>query len=292
MNSEDRRANARVARRVVLASIVVPHAAVVGALVWHWHVPIRVADLGLFVAFSIFTKLGITAGFHRLYSHRAYTASRPVALLLSILGSMSAQGPMLFWVALHRLHHARSDRDRDPHSPVAPWGGLRGFFHGHMGWMLRLEFRHSRRYVNDLKADPLVRFISRHYALWVALGLALPTLLGAAAGGGARGAVSGLLWGGLLRVVYVQHVTWCVNSVCHRFGSRPFATRDQSRNNAVVALLALGEGWHNNHHARPRSARHGFSPWQLDFTYWVLRALERLGWVNDLRRPSSAPRPL
>lgn len=294
--SANRARRARLARRVVSASIIVPHAAVVGAFFWHQHVPLRAVDVGLFIAFALLTKLGITAGFHRLFSHRAYAAPAAIASFFAILGSMSAQGPLLFWVSLHRLHHARSDRSQDPHSPVAPWCGVRGFLHGHLGWMLRLEFRDSKRFVNDLLRDPTARFISRHYATWVALGLAIPAAIGAVAGANGlspnwQGAVSGMLWGGLLRIVYVQHVTWCVNSVCHLFGSRPFSTRDRSRNNVIIAVLALGEGWHNNHHAQPRSARHGFATWQVDLTYGVIRALQAVGLASQVRQPKFTPSP-
>lgn len=232
--------------------------------------------------------IGTTMGFHRLFCHRSFDTSRTVECALMILGSMSGQSSPFFWIATHRQHHRHSDRDGDPHSPHAGTprrGWLRRFWHAHQGWTLR-KATYNPALVRDLAQRRDLVWIDRHWYLWYFLGLALPTAAGYLIGGTTYDALMGFLWGGLLRQALSEQVTFAINSVCHVWGSRPYATGEQSRNNLLFGLLAFGEGWHNNHHAFPSSARHGLRWWQLDISYWVIRALEvcRLAW--KVRLPS------
>jgi stearoyl-CoA desaturase (delta-9 desaturase) len=209
-----------------------------------------------------------------------------------VLGSMAVEGPVDEWVATHRKHHRFSDHPGDPHSPHvdhAPgWrGALRGLSHAHVGWMFRgKDMANPARYAKDLLADRDLRFISRTFPLWVAAGLALPFGLGVALTGSIAGGLTGLLWGGAVRIFLLHHVTFSINSLCHRFGRRPFATSDQSRNLAWLAPLAFGEAWHNNHHAFPTSARHGLGRRQLDPAAWLIAGLERFHLAWDVIRIS------
>jgi stearoyl-CoA desaturase (Delta-9 desaturase) len=205
---------------------------------------------------------------------------------------MAVQGPLLKWVALHRRHHQHSDKEADPHSPHAYGSGvrgmLRGMWHAHIGWLLKPDGPGLRKYVVDLVPDRVVRAVSRLFPLWVAVGLLLPALLGGLIAGSWKGALLGFLWGGLARVFLVHHVTWSINSICHLWGSRPFRSHDESRNNVVFGILGMGEGWHNNHHAFPSSARHGLAWWQVDVSYWIIRGLAAVGLARNVRLPSAA----
>jgi stearoyl-CoA desaturase (delta-9 desaturase) len=276
----------------VLAVVVLPLVGVVAA-VWHlWGRALTPADLAIFVGLYLATGFGITVGYHRLFTHQSFVAHPALRAALAVAGSMAVQGPVLRWVADHRRHHQFSDRPGDPHSPHLArddgddqtlTGLLLGLWYAHVGWFFDAEKASARRYAPDLLRDPVVRRVDGWYPAWVALTLALPAALSAWARGDADAAMTGMLFGGLTRVFVVQHVTWSVNSVCHTFGRRPFATRDESRNNAAMALLSLGEGWHNNHHAFPTSSRHGLLWWQFDASWLVIVALERLGLVRDVR---------
>ena len=291
------RRSARVARTLFFG---VPPVALVAAgwMAWggslHWH------DLVVFAITYVVTGLGITVGFHRLFTHRSFKTSRAVRALFGVLGSMAVEGPLIDWVATHRKHHRYSDHPGDPHSPHvghAPgWRGeLSGLGHAHLGWMLRgKDMANPRRYATDLLADRDLRFISRTFPLWVAAGLALPFALGWALTGTLAGGLTGLLWGGAVRIFVLHHVTFSINSLCHAYGRRPFTTRDQARNLAWLAPIAFGEAWHNNHHAFPTSARHGLSRWQIDPGAWLIGGLERchLAWgvvrISAERRSPSA----
>jgi stearoyl-CoA desaturase (delta-9 desaturase) len=270
--------------------VTAPLAGVVGAafLLWGWG--FGWVDLGLLVGMYLLTMLGITVGYHRLFTHRSLQTYRPIQVLLGILGSMAFQGPLISWVGMHRMHHQFSDAAGDPHSPHTPrkrwWARLRGFWHAHIGWAFAPMPANAARYAGDLARDPLIRTTSNLFPLWAFLGLFIPAAVGLAVGGW-PGALTGFVWGGLVRVFLGHHVTWSVNSVCHLWGSRPYKSNDESRNNAVVGVLALGEGWHNNHHAFPSSARHGLRWWQIDISYYVIRlmVLCRLAW--KVRLPSA-----
>ena len=264
--------------------------AVAGWLAWggtlHWH------DLLVLGITYTLTGLGITVGYHRLFTHRSFKTSRTVRALLAVFGSMAVEGPVIEWVATHRKHHRFSDHSGDPHSPhvdQAPgWRGtLHGLAHAHVGWMFRgKDMANPGRYAKDLLADRDLRFISRTFPLWVAVGLALPFGLGFALSGSIAGGLTGLLWGGLVRVLLLHHMTFSINSLCHVFGRRPFATDDESRNLVWLAPFAFGESWHNNHHAFPTSALHGLGRRQLDLGAWLITGLERCHLAWDVVRIS------
>ena len=279
------------ARAIDLISVFVPLAVFIAALILLWGRGLGWVQLGLMAAMYLVTGFGVTVGFHRLFTHKSFAAPRPVSVALAVMGSMSVQGPLLWWVALHRRHHQHSDAPGDPHSPhlhgEGALGWFRGAWHSHMGWLFKPDGPGLERYVPDLLKDGVLRAINRLYPLWVFLGLLVPTIIGGLLTRSWRGALLGLLWGGLARIFLVHHVTWSVNSVCHFWGSRPFHTHDQSRNNPVFGLLALGEGWHNNHHAFPASARHGLHWWQFDASYWMIRILERLRLASKVRVPAT-----
>jgi stearoyl-CoA desaturase (delta-9 desaturase) len=274
--------------------VVLPLAGFTAGVACFWERGVGGADLALCLGMGALTMLGITAGFHRQFTHRSFEAPAAVRWLLGIAGSMAAQGPVLFWAACHRRHHQHSDTEDDPHSPAGKpatfLGRLGGLWHAHVGWMFRHEPEPWGRYVPDLLRDDVAFRLNRTYPLWVLLGLALPAVLGGLWAGSWAGAWGGLCWGGLARVFLVHHATWSINSVCHAYGSAPYGTDDHSKNNALCALLALGEGWHNNHHAFPTSARHGLEWWQLDVTYLVIRLLERAGLASGVKTPSAAAR--
>jgi stearoyl-CoA desaturase (delta-9 desaturase) len=286
-----RRKGAEVRLRLVnLAAVTIPFIGLVVAVVLLWGVAFNWIYLALLVGMYLATALGITVGYHRLFTHRSFKTPRPVAAVLAVLGSMAVEGPVLQWVAVHRSHHQHSDDHDDPHSPHTHGGGLRGglrgMWHAHMGWLFRSHPRGLTKYVRDLRVDPMVCRISRLFPLWVVLGLVIPAALGGLVTMSWIGVLLGFIWGGLVRILLVHHVTWSINSVCHIWGSRPFRCHDESRNNAIFGVLALGEGWHNNHHAFPTSARHGLRWWQLDISYLVIRAMALVGLARDIRTPS------
>lgn len=279
-------------RAVTLGVVIVPFLGLVAAIVLGWNRGVSAVDLGLLIGVYLVAGFGITLGYHRYFAHRSFETYRPIQALLAICGSIAAQGPVLTWTAIHRSHHQHADGEADPHSPHHHGGGvlgvLAGFWHSHVGWLMTAHNPNIRRYVPDLAADPLLRRIDSFFLLWVALGLLIPAGLGLWLTGGWMGALTGLLWGGLVRMFLGHHVTWSVNSVCHLWGGRPYSSDDESRNNPVFGVLALGEGWHNNHHAFPTSARHGLHWWQIDLTYVLIRMMERVGLVWRVRRPSTA----
>ena len=233
--------------------------------------------------------VGVTAGYHRGFTHRAFEAGPVVRFTLAAMGSTSGQGPLAYWVALHRMHHERSDRDGDPHSPHRAGGRarspVRGFWHAHVGWMLTHAMPNTARYARDIVRDPVLRRAGTLYPLFFALGFLLPATVVGVAGGTWRAALDGLLWGGFVRLLLAQHVVWSINSVCHLTGSRPHPTGDGSTNVWWLALPSLGESWHNNHHQLPGSALHGFRWWQLDLAGLCIRLLEAAGLASNVRRP-------
>ena len=261
-----------------------------------WESLLRWSDLVVFLIMYVSTGLGITVGFHRLFTHRAFKTNRVVRGAWAILGSAAIEGPIVSWVADHRKHHAFTDVHGDPHSPHVGHGGgvrgvLRGLVHAHVGWLFDHTQRGAReRYAPDLLADPVVRFVDRWFFGWVLLGLLAPFLLGWAIGGSLHAALTGLLWGGAVRMLVLHHVTYSINSLCHFFGRKRFDTGDESRNLAWLAPLSFGEAWHNNHHAFPTSARHGLRRWEraLDPSAGVIALMERLGLAWDVVRPSPA----
>jgi stearoyl-CoA desaturase (delta-9 desaturase) len=264
-----------------------------GVAAWQsWQGLLRPLDLIIFAVFYVLTGLGVTVGFHRLFTHRSFKAKPAVRGALAILGSVAIEGPVISWVADHRKHHAFSDRPGDPHSPHVDHGGglrgeLHGFVHAHVGWLFVHDQRGSRsRYAPDLLRDPVIRFVDRTFVLWALGGLALPFVLGMAIGGTVTAGLTALLWGGLVRLFVLHHLTYSINSVCHVFGRRRFATTDESRNVFWLALPTFGEAWHNNHHAFPTSAQHGLRRWELDPSALVIRGLEATGLAWDVVRIS------
>jgi len=248
--------------------------------------------LAILAVMYVLTGLGITVGFHRLLTHRSFEAPAAVRAAFAVLGSMAVQGPVIHWVADHRKHHAFTDEEGDPHSPHlhgrgGALGAVAGLWHAHVGWLFSGSGRAAaQRYARDLLADPAIRIVSRTFVVWVALGLALPFAVGLAWTGTLRGALIALLWGGLVRIFLLHHVTFAINSLCHFLGRRRFRTRDQSRNLAWLAPLSFGEAWHNNHHAFPTSAFHGLRRREFDAGGWVILALERLGLARNVTRVS------
>jgi stearoyl-CoA desaturase (Delta-9 desaturase) len=280
-----------VSQVVTLVAVLVPPMGLVSAMGLFWGVGFRLTDLVLFIALYVLTGLGTTVGYHRYFTHRSFETVAAVKAVLAILGAMTLQGPLTQWVTDHRKHHARSDREGDPHSPHLSGDGLlgtvKGLWHAHVGWMFTTKgMERSYAYGRDLMEDPLVRTIDRLYLVWVALSFAVPFLLGAAIGGSWSLGVEAMVWAGLIRIFAFEHSTFAVNSICHTFGRRTFEARDESRNNWVIAMLVFGEGWHNNHHAFPRSARHGLGRFQVDPSWWVIRGLERLHLASRVRLPT------
>lgn len=260
---------------VMLVVVVLPFLATLFAIVLLWQHAVNWTDIALLIAFNVIAGFGVTIGYHRMLTHRSFQPHPVVKFIFLAFGSMAVEGRALEWAATHIKHHAHSDREGDPHSPIE------GFWHAHMGWLFKTTDADPNLYCRNLASDPMVVFMSSTFFLWVILSLAIPFAIGG---------WTGLLWGGLVRIFFTHHITWSVNSVCHTFGKREFETRDQSRNEWIVGLLGFGEGWHNNHHAFPRSAFHGLHWWQFDLSGYVIWTLERVGLVRDVYRVSPTMR--
>ena len=271
-------------------AVVLPFAAFLWAIVWLWGWGITWPPLILMIVLSVLTTLGITVGFHRLFTHRSFQTTRPIQAMLAVLGSMAAEGAVVKWAAVHRLHHQHSDDPADPHSPQFHGDGLPGLigglWHAHLGWLFVPDPPNLTRYVPDLMADRMVRVISRLFGQWVVIGLLVPAVIIGLMTMSWIGAVQGFIWGGLVRIFMVHHLTWSINSICHLWGNRPFQTRDHSRNNPIFGVIGLGEGWHNNHHAFPTSARHGLRWWEVDASYMIIRAMAWVGLAWKVRVPA------
>jgi stearoyl-CoA desaturase (delta-9 desaturase) len=277
--------------RIATGTVTVIPFVALGVVAWQaWSNSLYWSDVVVFAIMYALTGIGITVGFHRHLTHRAFKAKKPVRVALAIMGTAAIEGPVTAWVADHRKHHAFADADGDPHSPhVGHSGGfrgaLKGLLHAHVGWLFIHDERGSKqRYAPDLLADPAIRFVDRTFLVWIGAGLLLPFLLGWAIGGSIHTALTGLLWGGAVRMLVLHHVTYSINSLCHFFGRKSFDTGDESRNLAWLAPFSLGEAWHNNHHAFPTSAAHGLRWYQIDISAMVIRLLERLGLAWDVVR--------
>jgi stearoyl-CoA desaturase (Delta-9 desaturase) len=279
--------------RIITGTVTVLPVLALGVVAWQlWNDALGWSDVAIFLFAYMSTALAITVGFHRHFTHRAFKCRRWVRGTLAIFGSAAIEGNIISWVADHRKHHAFSDEEGDPHSPHVGHGGgwtgaLKGLWHAHVGWLFIHTHRGNReRYAPDLLADPLIRFVDRTFVLWVTVGLLVPFGLGYLIGGSLHTALTGLLWGGLVRMLVVHHVTYSINSLCHFFGRRDFKTGDESRNLFWLAPFTFGESWHNNHHAFPTSYRHGLRGWQLDISAGVIWMLEKLGLAWDVVRIS------
>ena len=279
----------RGARMIVLLSVVSPPLALIAAMWLAWGNGFSPIDLALFAGMYLLCGLGITVGLHRYFTHKSFDCPRWVKCGLGITASMSCQGDLFWWCAVHRQHHQHSDEEHDPHSPnIGSDSRIKRFLYSHFGWLFDIEQPDLDRYVPDLVADKDLQFINRFF----------PTVGRHRTGHSNRtrrchhrhmdaGALTGLLWGGIIRIGLEHHVTWSVNSVCHIWGKQPYESRDHSRNNPIVGVLALGEGWHNNHHAFPTSARHGLAWWQFDATWVAIRLMSFVGMAKNIKTPTN-----
>jgi len=269
----------RLQRNANIGAVLVPFLAVLAAIPLLWNSLIGTTEVAIMVGIYLATAFGVTIGYHRLLTHRAFETHRPLKYLFAILGSMAVQGPVIGWVADHRKHHAHTDEEGDPHSPHVGHGtGIRGLWHAHVGWLWEQNgIADGKKYAPDLLEDSGMRFISRHFLVWVALSLLLPFALGFAISGTLTGALLALFWAGFVRIFLLHHITWSINSVCHFFGQRRFATDDKSTNVFWLALPSLGEAWHHNHHAFPRAAVQGLKWWEIDISGVVIRSMKAVG---------------
>ena len=281
----------RMARYTNIAAVVVPFLCVIGAIVLFWNDGVSALDLAILVGLYLPTGLGITVGYHRLLTHRAFETYKPLRYMWAILGSHALEGPVIAWVADHRKHHAFTDTDGDPHSPHGHGddvrGVLKGLFHAHVGWLWHDHGRADwNRYAKDLMEDPGMKRINKLFPLWAFTTYAIPAALGFLIGGTATAALTALLWGGFVRVFLVHHVTWSINSICHVFGTRRFAVdeNDLSTNVAWLAIPSMGEAWHHNHHAFPRSAYHGLKWYEIDPSGLVISGMEKVGLAWNVTR--------
>ncbi len=286
-------------RVAMLATVILPFLGLIGAIALLWHrqqagiFGVGWGEIIVMVVMYSLAGFGVTIGYHRLLTHKSFDCPRWVRLTLAIFGSSAAQGMTIRWVATHRRHHQLSDMDGDPHSPhTHGFDGLRGLivglWHAHIGWTFDVDRPNLERSVQDLLADRAMLLIDQLYGLWVALGIFIPAVALCLWTGTWEGFVAGMIWGGLLRIFLMLHVTWSINSVCHVFGTREFESSDHSTNNLPIALVSLGEGWHNNHHAFPTSARHGLRWWQFDSTYLIIKAMSYVGLASNVRVPNEA----
>jgi stearoyl-CoA desaturase (delta-9 desaturase) len=279
--------------RIITGTVTVVPFLMLGVVAWqlwnsllHWH------DVFVFLLMYAFTGLGVTVGFHRLFTHRSFKTSRALRGVFAVAGSMAIEGPVISWVADHRKHHAFSDQPGDPHSPhvdhgVGWRGALRGLAHAHVGWLfIHTQRGNRRRYAPDLIADPVVSFVDRTFIPWALGGFVAAFGLGWLIGGDLTSGLTGLLWGGAVRLLVLHHATFSINSLCHFFGRKRFATDDESRNLAWLSLITFGEAWHNNHHAFPTSAAHGLGRREVDISAGVIWLLEKTGLAWDVVRVS------
>lgn len=279
-------------RRHFIVFDILPFVGTLLALGLLFYRPIGALEIGLFFGMWLITGLGLTVGYHRLFTHRAFTTNTAVSSLLIVMGSMAGRGPMISWAAMHRRHHELSDHEGDLHSPNLHGtdflGRLRGFLHAHLTWMIEHDYPNVAHYVPDLMQERTLVKVNSYYYAWVLLGLLIPTLIGALASASLWGAAMGFLWGGVVRMFVVEQTMSALNSVLHTFGRRPFRTRDDhSGNLALMAWLGWGEGWHNNHHAFPYSAAFGLRWFEFDPGFLFIRLLERLGLAWDVKLPSA-----
>jgi stearoyl-CoA desaturase (delta-9 desaturase) len=280
----------RAAHVSVYLFVIVPFVALLAAVPVAWGWGLTWLDVVLTGFWYTVTMLGVTVGYHRYFTHRAFRAGRKVRILLAVLGSLAVQGPILHWVADHRRHHAFADREGDPHSPwlfgTTSVGLARGFLHAHVGWILDRGLTNQQRFAPDLLADRDIRVVHRLFAPLTAVTMLTPAMTGGLLTMSWRGFLTAFFWASLVRVCLAHHVSWSVNSICHMLGERPFTTRDRAANFAPLALLSMGEAWHNLHHADPTCARHGVDRGQVDVSARVIWLMERMGWVSAARWPS------
>ncbi len=279
-------------QRLSLSIYGIPAFGAVIALVLLPYTGLHGVDIGLLVIFHILSFLGLEVGYHRLFSHRAFQATIPVQVILAILGATAVQGGVVHWVAQHRLHHRYSDQSEDPHSPHLHGNGVLGIAQGlwfaQIGWVLQGKVPNVTFWARDMLRSSAIAKVNQLQQVWVVVGILLPSILDGLITQSWMGALRGLLWAGFVRVLITQHTLGATNSFGHLCGNRMFEAKDRSTNNIWMVLPSLGQAWHNNHHAFPSSAVAGFYWWQIDPSTWLLRALEKAGWVWDLKVPNKA----
>jgi stearoyl-CoA desaturase (delta-9 desaturase) len=275
-------------RRVNITAVFLPFAVFAVAVVLMWGHWVGWSDVAVFGVMYLLSGFGVTVGFHRMLTHRAFQTHRLTRYVFAFLGSMSVQGPVIDWVADHRKHHAHTDVEGDPHSPHVGHGhgvsgAIKGLWHAHVGWLWRTHGEaRAHKYAKDLVEDRTMRVINRRFPFIVLVSLGAPALLGGLLTMSWHGALTGLIWGGFVRIFLQHHVTWSVNSVCHFFGRRRFEVEDESTNVFWLALPSFGESWHHNHHAFPRSASHGLRWWEVDISALLIRGMRRVGLAWDV----------
>jgi stearoyl-CoA desaturase (delta-9 desaturase) len=276
---------------LVTLFIAVPTLALIAAVPFAWGWGLTWIDIVLTGFFYLLGGLGVTAGFHRYFTHRSFKANRALRIALAVAGSMAFQGSIITWVADHRRHHIFTDKEGDPHSPwlfgTSAAAVVRGFWHAHLGWLFYKDKTNIHRFAPDLLADPDIRRVNQQNVGWSTLSLTMPVLLGGLISWSWWGALTAFFWAGLVRIAALHHVTWSTNSICHMIGNRPFTQRDRSTNFWPLAVLSMGESWHNLHHADPTCARHGVRRGQLDMTARLIWIFEKFGWAHDVRWPST-----
>jgi stearoyl-CoA desaturase (delta-9 desaturase) len=277
-------------RILVAVFVTVPLLALLAAAPFAWGWGLGWHDIVIALVFYVVSGLGISAGFHRYFTHLSFKANRPLRIALAVAGSLAFEGPVLNWVADHRRHHKYSDKEGDPHSPWRfgeDWKSLaKGLGFAHMGWLFEGDSTSQPKFCPDLLADPAIRRISRSFPVFAGVSLALPALAGGLWSMSLHGAITAFFWAGLVRIALLQHVTWSINSICHTFGKEEFETRDKARNVAWLAIASFGESWHNLHHADPTCARHGVLKGQIDISARLIWCFEKLGWAHDVRWPN------
>jgi stearoyl-CoA desaturase (delta-9 desaturase) len=278
-------------RRSMLAISILPPLGLLFAAIqlWGWGITLR--DVVIATAFYVVTGLGITVGFHRLFTHKSFAVPGPVRVFWAIAGSLAIQGSVIDWVATHRRHHAYSDEFGDPHSPHLEAaegisGVLRGLWHAHLGWMFVPSGTDAQTWAPDLLDEPAIVKVNRWFPWLILVSFVAPAVVGGLWAGSLTGALTAFVWGGLIRVFLLHHVTWSINSICHFYGTRPFMSHDESRNNLFLSFLSFGESWHNAHHAFPASARHGLRWWEFDPSWVTIRAMQLVGIARNVKVPS------
>jgi stearoyl-CoA desaturase (delta-9 desaturase) len=271
-----------------MTAVLLPFVVVAIAVPLLWGDLVGWSDVAVFVLMYLISGYGVTVGFHRMLTHRAFQTHKATRYLFAGMGSLSVQGPVIDWVADHRKHHAHTDQEGDPHSPHVGHGSgvsgaLKGLFHAHVGWLWRTHGEaRAHKYAKDLVEDRGMRIINRRFPLFVLASLVIPAVIGGLLSWSLWGAFTGLIWGGFARIFLQHHVTWSVNSVCHFFGKRRFEVEDQSTNVFWLAIPSFGESWHHNHHAVPRSAAHGLRWYELDPSQMLIALMRRTGLAWDV----------
>ncbi len=285
---------ASVAQKIVMVNVVVlPLLALAAVIGMSWAYGFMGwLYIGLMFGGWYATGLGITVGYHRLFSHHSFACTRGTKIFWAVMGALAIEGSAIKWCAVHRKHHQFSDHHGDPHSPHVHDGGLwnviNGFFHAHFGWLITMSWKdqESHKYAPDLLKDPVLCFIHRQYVWFVVASLLIPGVIAGLVTMTWTGFGLGILWGGFARIGFTHHMTWSINSICHIFGSQDYKSSDDSRNNVLFGFLSHGEGWHNNHHAFPTSARHGLKWWQFDLSWVIIRTMQAMGLAWKVRLPS------